>query len=240
METENQTRQNFDKTKLILPGAILIAGILISGSLLYNNLNKPNVGLKTAQIQQGAGAGDEEPVDVSADDDAMLGNKKAKVAIIEFSDFQCPFCRSFWKDTLPLIKKEYVDTGKAYFVYRDFPLSFHPGAQPAAEASECAREQGKFWEFHDKIFGEQDKLGQGTIQFGVEEIKKWAGESGLDAAKFNQCLDSGKYKSEVEKDFTDGSAAGVNGTPTLFVNGKKVVGAQPFAVFKTMIEDELK
>jgi len=236
MEDENR----FDKTKLILPAAILIAGILISGSLFYNNLNKLNLGSKTAQIQQRAGAGDDGPVDVSADNDAMLGSKKAKVAIIEFSDFQCPFCRSFWKDTLPLIKKEYVDTGKAYFVYRDFPLSFHSGAQSAAEAAECARDQDKYWEFHDKIFGEQEKLGQGTIQFGVEEIKKWARESGLDTAKFNQCLDSGKYKSEVEKDIADGSSAGVSGTPTLFVNGKKFVGAQPFLVFKAAIEEELK
>ena len=83
-------------------------------------------------------------------------------------------------------------------------------------------------------------MGQGTIQFSVSDIKKWADESGLDMSKFNQCLDSEKYKNEVEKDFTDGSAAGVNGTPTLFVNGKKVVGAQPFAVFKGLIEEELK
>src|SRR3989304_2938085 len=140
------------------------------------------------------------------------------VVVFEFSDFQCPFCRRFYTQTLSQIKEEYVSTGKIKFVYRDFPLSsIHPAAEKSAEASECAEEQGKFWEYHDKIFMEQDKLGQGTIEYGIEELKKWASEIGLDENKFNQCLDSGKYESEVEKDFNDGVSYGVGGTPTFYV-----------------------
>ncbi|MBI2058118.1 MAG: DsbA family protein [Candidatus Yanofskybacteria bacterium] len=230
----------FDKNQLILPGAILIAAVLISGSIFYVNGGLANLSGK-AQINQVAGDTDDgSPVDVSEDDDAYLGEKDAKVVMIEFSDFQCPFCRSFWRDTLPLIKKEYIDTGKAKLVYRDFPLSFHPAAQPAAEAAECAKDQNKFWEMHDKIFIEQDKQGDATIQFTATDLKKWASQIGLNAGDFNKCLDSGKKKSEVEKDVADGSNAGVNGTPAFFINGRKLVGAQPFAVFKAAIDAELE
>lgn len=224
-----------DINKLFLPVSILLSAILVSGTLLYVNRDKIGGGAETrAQIgQRGA-------VEVGIDDDAMLGDKNAPVTIIEFSDFQCPFCRKFWEGTLPQIKKEYVDTGKARFVYRDFPLDFHPGAEPAAEAAECAEEQDKFWEFHDRVFAEQAKQGQGTIQFGVDDLKKWAKGINLNTTKFDQCLDSGKYKDEVAKDVAEGTAAGVSGTPTIFVNGQKIVGAQSFAAFKAVIDQALK
>ncbi len=236
-QVESETKSVFDKTKLILPGAILIAALLVSGSVVFYSLNTGKLG---ANLKQAGDSVVGEKVNVSIDDDAVLGNPKAKVTIVEFSDFQCPFCRTFWRDSFQQIKKEYLDTGKARFVYRDFPLSFHPASIPAAQASQCAKDQGKFWEMHDKMFSEQEKQGQGTIQFGVSELKNWASQIGLDTDKFNQCLDSGKYKSEVEKDFADGSAYGVSGTPTLFINGKPVVGAQPFSVFKAIIDGELK
>ena len=226
-----------DKTKLILPGAILIAALLISGSVVFYSLSTDNLG---ANIKQAGNPVAGEKVDVSADDDAVMGNEKAKVTVIEFSDFQCPFCRSFWSGAFQQIKKEYIDTGKVKFVYRDFPLSFHPAAISAAQATECAKDQGKFWEMHDKIFSEQEKQGQGTIQFSVSDIKNWASQIGLDTKTFNQCLDSGKYKSEVEKDIADGSAYGVSGTPTLYINDNPIVGAQPFSVFKAIIDGELK
>lgn len=229
--------ENFDKTKLILPGAILIAALLVSGSVVFYSLNTGKLG---ANIKQAGGPVAGEKIDVSTDDDAFIGNEKAQVTIIEFSDFQCPFCRTFWSGAYQQIKKEYVDTGKVKFVYRDYPLSFHPAAQISAEASECADEQGKFWEMHDKIFGEQAKQGTGTITYGAVELKKWAPEIGLNSSKFNQCLDSRKYKSEVEKDMADGSSYGVTGTPTLYVNGYPIVGAQPFTVFKALIDKELK
>ncbi|MBD3263142.1 thioredoxin domain-containing protein, partial [Candidatus Woesearchaeota archaeon] len=113
-----------------------------------------------------------------------------------------------------------------------FPLDFHENAQIAAEASECAREQGKFWEYHDKIFENQISISQNYLQ-------KWAGELGLDTEQFNDCLTSGKYSDKVNKDKNDGIAAGVSGTPTFFVNGKKIVGAQPFSVFQQAIESGL-
>ncbi|MEK7138628.1 MAG: DsbA family protein [Patescibacteria group bacterium] len=220
----------FDWSKFIMPGSIIIAGLLISLSVLYTSGLPKSANVKEAVIG---------PKEVAVDDDAFLGNKNASVVLVEFSDFQCPFCRTFWRDTLPLIKSEYIDTGKVKFVYRDFPLSFHPGAMPAAQAAECAEEQGKFWEMHDKIFSEQDKLGSGTVQFDSNDLKKWAGEVGLDMPKFNSCFDSQKHGDEISKDQSDGQAAGVNGTPTIFVNGQPIVGAQPFSAFKALIDAEL-
>src|SRR3989344_7560219 len=237
---ENNTNENFDpersredsqrasascgieKTKLILPGAILIAALMISGSVVFYSLNTGKLG---ADIKQAGNPVVGERVDVSADDDPTLGNSKAKITLIEFSDFQCLFCRRFWNEAFQQIKKEYIDTGKVKVVYRDYPLPFHPADQVSAEASECADEQGKFWEMHDKIFEEQAKQGTGTVTYGAAELKNWASQIGLNSAKFNQCLDSEKYKSEVEKDLADGSSYGVSGTPAFFINGKLLTGA---------------
>jgi len=188
-------------------------------------------------------------VEASADDDAFLGDENAPVEIIEFSDYQCPFCRKFWTETLPLIKSEYIDTGKVKFVYRDFPLtSIHPAAQPAAEAAECVRAKGgdeAYFKMHDKIFQEGNILDggdpikgpvQGTAQFGTTELKKWAKDIGYD---ISSCLDSGKFKSEVQKDLADATSAGGQGTPYFIINGKPLSGAQPFSAFKQIIDAEL-
>ncbi|MFB6197309.1 MAG: DsbA family protein, partial [Halobacteriaceae archaeon] len=118
--------------------------------------------------------------------------------MIEFADFQCPFCRKYFTQTFQKVKNNYVDTGKVRYVYRDFPLDqLHPRAQKAAEAAECAQDQGKFWQYHDKIFNEQAKQGQGTIQFSINDLKTWASQIGMDTETFNQCLSSGKYSQEV-------------------------------------------
>lgn len=235
---EQQTSQN--KNSLSIPISIVIAGVLIAGAVFYSNSNSSQGSNPTERVA----AGTEQVVATVAatvDDDAVLGNPNAPVTLIEFSDFQCPFCRKFYKETLPQIKKDYIATGKVKLVYRDFPLvQIHPGATPAAEGAECAKDQGKFWEMHDAIFDEQEKQGLGTVQFTADDVKKWAGNIGLDTTKFNQCLDSGKYKQEVEKDLADGSTAGVTGTPAVFVNGRLVVGAQPFSAFKVVIDEELK
>jgi protein-disulfide isomerase len=129
-----------------------------------------------------AGGAAKGSVSASFDDDIVLGNKEtAKIGIIEFSDFQCPFCRKWWRETMDSVLKEYVDSGEAVFVFRDFPLrSAHPAAQKSAEAAECAREQGKWLEFHDKIFAEQDEKGLGTIPYGVDDLKRWATKIGLE------------------------------------------------------------
>jgi len=171
-------------------------------------------------------------IDVSIDDDPVKGDKNAPVTIIEFSDFQCPFCGKFFKETFGQIDEKYIKTGKVKMVFRDFPLSFHENAQKSAEAAECADEQGKFWEYHDMLFENQEKL-------SVEDLKRYAVELGLDKDKFDSCLDSEKYKDEVKKDFSDGQKYGVSGTPAFFINGKLVSGAQPFSAFEKVIEAEL-
>lgn len=171
-------------------------------------------------------------VSVSAEDDAVLGNANAPVTIIEFSDFECPFCGKFYTETLPSIKENYIDIGKVKLVFRDFPLPFHPDAQKAAEAAECAGEQNKYWEMHDKIFENQNAL-------SVANLKQYAKGMGLDSAQFNACLDSGKMASEVQKDLADGQGYGVSGTPTFFINGIELVGAQPYSVFDQLIKQAL-
>ncbi len=174
-------------------------------------------------------------VNVSEDNDAVLGNKNAPVTIIEFSDYQCPFCEKFWTETLPSIKSKYINTGKVKLVYRDFPLtSIHPLAEPAAEAAECVRKAAKgsdaaYFKYHDKIFGNQQDLGE-------DNLKLWAKQLGYD---ISSCLDSGEMRSEVQSDEQDGAAAGVSGTPAFFINGISVSGAQPFSVFEQIIEGEL-
>jgi protein-disulfide isomerase len=164
--------------------------------------------------------------------DHILGDPNAPVTIIEYSDFECPFCSRFFTGALPLIKSEYVDTGKVKFIYRHFPLSFHAMAQPAAEASECAADQGMFWEYHDTVFENQDALSK-------TNLIKWAESLGLNMIEFENCLDSGKHKNKVNNDIKTGQAAGVRGTPATFVNGKLISGAVPFGTFQQAIEAEL-
>lgn len=220
--------------QFLLPGAILVAAIIISATLIFTR--NPGSPKGAAQIGN-APQGQTEPVDMKVNsDDYVLGNKDAKVTIVEYSDFQCPFCEKFWEETLPQIKKQYIDTGKVRFVYRHFPLAFHSSAKPAALATECAGEQGKFWQMHDKIYEEQER----TPQFAAADLKKWAVAISLDTAKFNQCFDSEKYAKKLSSDLASGQAAGVSGTPTVFINGQKIVGAQPYESFKSVIEELLK
>ena len=169
-----------------------------------------------------------------ADDDPFLGNEDALVTIIEFSDYECPFCERFYRQTLPSIKSTYIETGKVKFVYRDFPLGFHSQAEPAAIAANCAGEQGKYFQFHDKIFDNGGAGGKSNADY-----KKWAQEIGLDVPKWEKCTNDPAQKQEIQKDISDGSAAGISGTPGFIINGKLVSGAQPFSVFQQIIEAEL-
>lgn len=171
------------------------------------------------------------PVDVAVTDkDHIRGNKNAEVTLIEFSDFECPFC-SRHEPTLNQALSEYGD--KIRLVYKHFPLeSIHPQARPAAEASECAAEQGKFWEYHDGLFANQDKLS--STYYG--ELAK---QVGLDVNKFNTCVTSGKGKAKVDADYQQGIQAGVQGTPHTLVNGIAVSGAIPYASLKVEIEKAL-
>lgn len=242
MENPIQTQSSGDKYKLFLPISIIVAAVIISGAVLYSKMipQKDATAPTSNNNNNNAPAQPTGPVNVSVDDDAVLGKSDAPVTIIEFSDFQCPYCRKFWKEALAQIKKEYIDAGKAKLVFRDYPLSFHPMATPSAEAAECAKEQGKFWEMHDVMFQEQEKLGTVTIKYTSDDLKEWAAKVGVNANQFNDCFDSRKYKTEVEKDAADGAAAGITGTPAIFINGRLIAGAQPFSAFKAIIDDELK
>jgi protein-disulfide isomerase len=166
---------------------------------------------------------------VAAAGGAAKGPTSAPIEIIEFSDFQCPFCLRA-HPTVEQVLSTYGD--RVHFVYRHFPLPNHPHARPAAEASQCAAEQGRFWPFHDKLFANPSRLSDA-------DLKQHAADIGLDTAKFNGCVDSHKYKDQVDTDVRDGEAAGVNGTPAFFINGRMLSGAQPFESFKRIIDEEL-
>ncbi len=234
-ENQKSDNESFTVSKLTVWKALTgIFGVLFVISLFTGGLGIGNgdatgaVVAPTAQIPSAPSG----PIDVKYDDAPIRGDKDAKVTIVEFSDFQCPFCERFYTDTLPQIEENYIKTGKVKLAYRHLPLSFHPQAQKAAEASECSNEQGKFWEYHDKIFENQALLSD-TI------FSAWAEELGLDAEKFNKCLEDGKYRSKVQKDLNDADTYGATGTPTFFINGKALVGAQPFSTFQQAIEAEL-
>ena len=180
------------------------------------------------------------PMDIAKE--PFKGAPNAKVALIEFSDFQCPFCSRYDKDTYPQILKDYVDTGKVKYVWRDMPLDFHQNAEKAAEAAHCAGEQGKFWEMHDRLFANQQNI-------AAADLPKHAEALGLNSALFQDCLDSGRYASDIKKDIAAANDAGVNGTPTFMIgvvqpNGsvkvmKKLVGAKPYAEFKSALDSLL-
>lgn len=181
---------------------------------------------------------------LSIADNPSKGDKNAKLTLIEFSDYQCPFCGRHFRETLPQIEKEYIDTGKIKYVFKDFPISsIHREAFKAAEATHCAGEQEKYWEMHDRLFGDQSALGFKDLSLHAEGI-------GLDLEKFDRCLIPGKQASKIHKDIAEGLKAGIKGTPTFFLgltdpNGVKIkalkviTGAQPHATFKEAIESLL-
>ena len=175
-------------------------------------------------------------LDPVTDKDHIRGDiKKAKVVMVEYSDFQCPYCGKH-DPTMQKIMTDYGD--QVAWVYRHFPLSFHANAAPAAVASECAAVQGKFWEFADAMFAEQSSLA-GDAATASAFYAKTAQDLKLDMTKFNTCLTSGTYDSVVDAGLASGQAAGVSGTPATFVNGTLVSGAVPYATFKKMIDDAI-
>ena len=230
-ESEVKIEKREEQNPYLIPASIVFAGFLVALAVVYSNsgwqrklpVGSGNAGLATA-----------EPTPELADSDPSLGNPKAPVTIVEFGDFQCPFCQRFFMTTEREVIEKYVKSGKVRWVYRDFPLTgIHDMAQKAAEASECANEQEKFWPYHDLLYTRQQAL-------SVPNFKSWARELGLKGEQFDSCLDSGKYFDETQKDFQDGQAAGVTGTPASFVNGKLISGAVPFEAMRDIIEEALK
>lgn len=170
------------------------------------------------------------------DQDAFLGDPNAKLTVVEFSDFQCPFCGRFFKDVEPQLKKDYIDTGKVKFVYKHLAF-LGKESTDAANASECAKEQNKFWQYHDKLFNSQNGENQGA--FSIENLKKFAVDLGLNATQFNTCLDSQKYNDHVQTDVAEANKNGFNSTPSTAVGDTPVIGAQPYNAFKTIIDQKL-
>jgi len=232
--TEAQERQFYDRLKSggqIPPDATFESLKERIGQALVNQQRQGQMQKVIAELQKQANLKIDLPqprVQVAAEGPAR-GPKDAPVTIVEFSDFECPYCGAA-HDTVEQVMNTYA--GKVRLVYRQFPLSFHPHAAKAAEASLCAADQGKFWEYHDVLFKDQKKL-------EPTDLKAHASEVGMDAQKFGQCLDSGEKKKAVDADQAAGLQAGVGGTPAFFINGIFLNGAQPLDEFKKVIDGEL-
>ncbi|MFH0971443.1 MAG: thioredoxin domain-containing protein [Candidatus Micrarchaeota archaeon] len=234
--------------------AIILSVIILSGVIVYAagsmnaNLQSLNTNIANLKLNVNVqGAGQElqgtptptiaptavpQPGTINLEGLPFKGSANAKITIVEYSDFQCPYCKMFVEGAYPQIIKEWIDTGKAKMYFKHYPLTElgHTLAPKAAEAAECASDQGKFWEMHDKMFAGQPAI-------AVADLKKYAGELKLDTAKFNECLDSGKKAGIVDAQKAEGSALGVTGTPNFFINGQKVpLGASPYASFKQVLD----
>lgn len=166
----------------------------------------------------------------------VKGEDGAPVKIVEFTDYQCPFCGRYTNETYPSIVEKYVDTGKVQYILRDLPLSFHPNAKPAALATRCAGDQGKYWEMHDLIFKNQEEWSEGDAK---SVFAGYAAEIGLNVNEYNQCYDGDTHAEVIDADTALASTVGATGTPTFFINGKKLVGAQPLSAFEAVIEEAL-
>lgn len=193
--------------------ALIGAGLIIYGTFFYTNPASKEASILPQIINPKL----EEP---------FLGNAEAPVTIIEYGSYLCGHCADFQRDTLPQIEEKYIQTNKVKFIYRSFPPI------ELAIADWCAQEQNKFWEYHNYVF--QRDIGS------VDDLKQYAKDVGLDETKFSECLDSEKYKNEADNWYNMGKAAGVDGTPTFFINDQKVVGNLPYEEFEKIIEEKLK
>lgn len=169
-------------------------------------------------------------------DDPVKGSPNAKLTIVEFADYQCPFCARFQQDVLTPMIKDYVDTGKVRFVFKNLAF-LGKESTDAANAALCAKEQNKFWEFHDKLFASQNGENQGG--FSPDKLKGFAADLGLNASQFNDCLDKQKYNAQVTADIAEANKNGFQSTPSTAVGSTPIIGAQPYAQFKTAIDAEL-
>ena len=183
---------------------------------------------------------------ISADNDPIIGNSNAPITIIEFSDFQCPFCAKFHIQTLPKIMDEYIKEGKVKLVFRDFPIqSIHSNALLASVAAECANEEGKFKEMHDKLFENQNEWNNKNTDDVIILFNQYSSEMGIEKEKFDSCIKNGKYIKEIQKDLEDGRTYGISGTPGFFIGNNEIgfielKGAHPFENFKNVIDTQLQ
>lgn len=227
---------DFDFWKILALLTLVLVAVNLVFTLQLKNSIKSGTGEVTGQPTVPNNVGNQQPQKVQVDikNEPAMGNKNAKVVMVEFTDFQCPFCKRAFDTTYPQIKKDYIDTDKVYYVVRDFPLPFHTEADEAAEAANCAFDQNKYWEMHDLLFSKQNDWAGSSDPKTI--FKGYAKDLGLNTATFNSCLDSGKYKTEIQADIQDGSKYGVGGTPTFYIGTLsdgfiEIVGAQPLSVF---------
>ncbi len=245
-----------------LPSKLNVTHILV-GLLVIFSFGLGALSMRVWQLEKGgtlgvqtggvtpapaAPAEDLTPKEVGLDDDAVLGDKDAPVTIVEFSDYECPFCKRHFTDTYPQLKEEYIDTGKVRMVFRDLPLSFHdPMATKEAMAAECVREQSgdeAYYKMHDLMFTNTTSNGTGLTE---EKVYQLAAEAGANSDSVKECVTSEKYKEEIAKDISDGAEVGASATPTFFIgksNGDKIlgtplIGAYPYQNFKDLIEKHL-
>jgi protein-disulfide isomerase len=233
--------------------AFLLGMLVNKVQSLENNLNTQSLAANnnapdSAQAPDAYPTEDLSPKKVSTDDDPVIGDENAKVTMIDFTDYECPFCKKYFDETYGQIKKEYIDTGKVKYVIRDLPLSFHQNAHKQAQAAECAREQGGdevYVKYHDEIFKRTTSNGTGLA---LDKLAIIANDLGLNGEALQSCLDSDTYKTEVDKDIADASKVGATGTPSFFIGkssddgtitGTPLIGAQPYNAFKTIIDQEL-
>lgn len=221
---------------LISSGSIKLANITFSSpkSAISSSLPQGSTGVKTN-------------ITVSLGKLPVKGSKDAKIAVVEFADFRCPFCKSFFDETEPQLLKDYVNTGKVKFSFRHFAF-LGPASITAANASECANEQNKFWDFYDYLYKSQPDESD-TSMFTTEKLTNIAGTLGLETTKFSSCLSTNKYNQNISLDQSEAQTAGVSGTPSFIigkigsdgkVSGELLVGAQPYNIFKSSIDRLLK
>ncbi len=217
---------------------MVLLGLFFLGARFTPQLQEASP--STSSLPTGGPLASLAPSTVSVDDDVILGDVDAPVTIIEFGDYQCPFCKTLYTNAELAIRNAYVAKGLVRFVYRDFPLDrIHPYARAAAEAAQCASDQNKYWEYHDYLFEHQEEIPSLDFVTVAQSL-------GLDMEQFSLCVTSRKYRAEVEKDYQDGIAAGVTGTPTTFVNGVMVqiggksAGAASYSLFQAKIEEALQ
>lgn len=229
-----------------LPVSILIAAAVIGGVIVFaatrgGSLNGSN---GAAQLPPSGAPAAPTPASVPpiSGRDVVLGNANAPVTLIEYGDYQCPFCGRFFSQVEPSLRTDYINTGKVKMVFRNFQFLGQESVA-AGEAAECAQEQNKFWAYHDALYAAKvgdAANGENDGFFNRAEFIKLAEQVKLDANAFTSCIDGNKYVKQIEQDKASASALGVNSTPTTFINGQQVVGAQPYSAFKAVIDAALQ
>jgi protein-disulfide isomerase len=212
------------RTLLPLPGSI-------NAAAAADAQPGPEVSVRQGDAESTSASQQVVRYDVPVDDDPILGSENALITIIEFSDYEYPYCRQWHSEVYSQLIDTYGD--QIRFVYRDFPLeSIHPNANSAAQAANCAHEQGVFWDYHDMLFSNEKGLGSTAYL-------EYASQLEIDQAAFQECIETNRYQAEVQADFEFAADLGVRSTPTFFINGIAVVGAQPFEIFQQVIDREL-